>query len=382
MLRSKNLIVLATLLMFAFSALVAGGRDLRSAKLYSSQGKNDKALDYYLKYLAEADDLEDEDYIEALYAVSEIYFYEKVPSPDGTKIDLFEKAYEYYGKCVSTLDQIKDKVNLDKEKIDLKFEDENGKVRKMTFADVKHTSELKQSACIVRIYNLSLEFFGKEDYDQAAATVERLQALDPGYANAYLLLGNIALKQQDMDKAAENMLLAAQKEPERVELKETAASILFNLKRYQDAADIYTEMSTIQPDSVSHWMNLAICYVNMQNKEKAYENFKKVLEIDPANIEALPYAYNYSLDFKEPQNSVKYLEKMVELDPENTEYIISLSYKYYNEKMYDEVMTIAAKWHEMKPDEKEPVQLLYRAATELKNQELIKKYEAMLRKMQ
>ncbi len=381
MLRKKNLIVLTTLLLFAFGALFAGSRDLRSAKLYSSQGKDDKALEYYQKYLGEVKDTEDEDYIEALYAVGETYFYEKVPSPDGTKVDLYEKAYEYYSTCIAAIEKVQDKVNIEKENIDLKFEDENGKVRKMTFADVKKVSESKLYACVVKIYNVALGHFTKDEMDQTKAAIDRLLAIDPEYANAYLLLGNVEIKQKNMEKAAEYMLTAAQKAPEHLDWKETAASILFSLQKYQEAANIYQELAEAQPDSVANYMNMAICYVSLKDHEKAYTNFKKVLEIDPANIEALPYAYNYSLDFNEPDNSVKFLEKMVEIDPENVDYLMSLSYKYYNVKQYEKVIEAANKWHELQPTKKEPVQLMYRAATELGNKELTKKYEDMLKKM-
>ncbi len=380
MFRTKNLVILATLLLFAFSSLFAS-RALRSAKLYSSQGKDDKALEYYTKYISEETDTENEDYIEALYAVSEIYFYEKIPSPDGTKIDLYEKAYEYYNKCLDTIAKVEGKVDIEKENIDLKMEDDQGNVRKMTFADVKRVSALKVDACSVKIYNIGLNYFTQNDFDNANTAIDRLLKMNPEYANAYLLLGNIAIKQENLEKAAEYFTIAAEKEPERNELKATAASILYNLKRYQDAANLYMKMAVAEPDTSAHYMNMAICYVNMKNDSLAYLNFQKTLELDPYNADALVYASNYAMEYKENKKRAEYLGKLVELHPENTEYLMSLCYLLYNEKMYDEVLKYAEMWHNLQPNEKQAVQLLYRASTELKKNDLVKKYEAMLKKM-
>ncbi len=381
MLRKKNLIVLATLLLFVLGALHARG-EFSSAKIYNNNGVYDKALDSFLKYIEKEDDIADEDYIESLYTVAEYYFFGKVPSQDSTKIDLYEKAYEYYTKCVSTLQQIEGKVNLEKEEVGIQLRDENGKKHEMTFMEVKNDSELKISACIVRIYNIALENYNIDEYGKAAEAIRRLLVIDPEYANADLLLYNIALKQNDREKAAEHIVSAARKAPDRIELKDTAASNLFNLKRYQDAAGLYQEMMAAQPDSVSHVFNLAICYVNMKKDTLAYESFQKVLELEPDNTDALVSASNYAMNFNDPEKRVLFLTRLADLQPENDQYLMSLCYLLNNQKMYDKVLEYAGKWHELKPDEKQPVQLLHWAAKELKKADLVKKYEDMLKKMQ
>lgn len=56
-------------------------------------------------------------------------------------------------------------------------------------------------------------------------------------------------------------------------------------KRYEEAVLAYEKAVTIEPDDALLWVNLARCYVFMDNKEKARESFGKAQEIDAGVVQ-------------------------------------------------------------------------------------------------
>ena len=66
-----------------------------------------------------------------------------------------------------------------------------------------------------------------------------------------------------------------------IQVGDNIAKVYMNLERYEDAIAELNKALAINEYYVEALLDLGICHLKVGEKEKARENFKKVLEIDP-----------------------------------------------------------------------------------------------------
>ena len=78
-------------------------------------------------------------------------------------------------------------------------------------------------------------------------------------------------------------------------------------------------------------------YADSNDHSKAIEVFRKVLQIDPENSEALnSLGYMYAEDGVHLDEAVRMIRKAIEIDPANGAYYDSLGWALYKKGMYAE----------------------------------------------
>ena len=83
--------------------------------------------------------------------------------------------------------------------------------------------------------------------------------------------------------------------------------------------------------------NIADCYHQLNNKEKVYETYNKILRYDSENIYVLNnYAYYLALDNQELEKALAMSEKTIKAEPKNSMYLDTYAWVLYKLGRYQE----------------------------------------------
>ncbi len=104
---------------------------------------------------------------------------------------------------------------------------------------------------------------------------------NPADWNAYLQLGIIYGESGELEDARKYLEKAQTIMPDRAEVLNNLANVLFLKHDYQAAILAYEKASLLDPADPYILVNLAICYLKLENKEKATEVFKRAAQKDP-----------------------------------------------------------------------------------------------------
>jgi tetratricopeptide (TPR) repeat protein len=148
-------------------------------------------------------------------------------------------------------------------------------------------------------------YVAAQESDTAAATAQDLDqaiAADPDFGPPYRLLAQ--LKTQQQDRAAARALLGralaragAMPPPERARLKVEAASLDGDFAARKSAL---TTLVGLEPNDSAAWSSLAESCMNRREYQQAVLSYRKVLEVEPEDINALNqlgYAAAYAGSF-------------------------------------------------------------------------------------
>jgi len=115
-------------------------------------------------------------------------------------------------------------------------------------------------------------------------------------------------------------------------------SIAFNYLDDEENQIKYMNKATeISPDTSLGWIDLGIFYRNKKDYEKATENFKKALDVEPENINANTM-YAEVLDFSGKKEEAKEAyKKAIELNPEEKAIPYNLGLVYYKDAVGEDV---------------------------------------------
>jgi tetratricopeptide (TPR) repeat protein len=182
------------------------------------------------------------------------------------------------------------------------------------------------------------------EYDKATTVAKEAAAKFPKDHSLQLML---ALQLADMGKADEAVKIEkAQQSSGAIgerELDENLAQIYMRLRRWKDASDELDKAESSEPvkSSARQDDQLAVLFLrgSVEERQKHYDAaevyFKKILAIDPNNIQTLNY-YGYMLADRGVQleDALRMVQKAVQLDPQNYAYLDSLGWTYFKLGQY------------------------------------------------
>lgn len=112
----------------------------------------------------------------------------------------------------------------------------------------------------VALYIEARRAFKASKFDQAKATLEKLAAEDASLSGPYVMLGDIALKNDDIDTAETQFLKAIEINRENVNAYLRLAQIKRLKGEFIVAQNTYAELLALWPDFPEAHLNLAILY--------------------------------------------------------------------------------------------------------------------------
>jgi tetratricopeptide (TPR) repeat protein len=104
-------------------------------------------------------------------------------------------------------------------------------------------------------------------------------------AQALASIGEIHLKQDDIEKAQSFFMKSVELNPKDEILAYNVAEIFFGNNKNEEAVKYYNIASQIKPKWGIPYLKLGYVYLNLGDMKKAVESFTKFVEVDPGNPE-------------------------------------------------------------------------------------------------
>ena len=120
--------------------------------------------------------------------------------------------------------------------------------------------------------------------------VERALALNPTFADSYVLRGLLLLARQDLPGAAESFHLAARFEPENPRHLYNAALAHYQMSQWQEAIQLLELAIRVDPNQGHCFYLIGVARINLGHLDEAETALKQARELMPANA-ALDQAF-------------------------------------------------------------------------------------------
>jgi tetratricopeptide (TPR) repeat protein len=109
-----------------------------------------------------------------------------------------------------------------------------------------------------------------------------------------------------------------------------AAQAWQRLERYQESIPVLEKLAAAHPDQAPTGFLLGAAYERSGQRDKAVDEFRRVLKVDPDFHAALNYlGYTFAEAGVNLEEALKLVSRAVALDPDNGAYVDSLGWTYY-----------------------------------------------------
>ncbi len=146
---------------------------------------------------------------------------------------------------------------------------------------------------------------------------------------------------------------------------------------YSKAADMLTRSSQLNPKDSNVLLKLASVWSALKNSKKELEVYKKLLVLDPTNVEVNKRAGKLLIDQKRYKEAVASLEIVRATDPGNVEILMQLADAYLKTNRKSNAIELLTKVHAVQKDNADLMLQLYTIYSELgkktEAEEMIKK---------
>jgi len=379
---SKKILITVLLISIFGSSLFAisqalsvqGKKNLRSANMHLGGKRFEKALPLYEAVLEE-----NPNNIEALNNIAAIYY--------DMKKD-YVKAREYFIKLIDVIDTTYAEYEKMKEtdpKAAKKYYKVN--IKKPKLEKLRKSVVQFRDNCFTQLINNGKIKIQEEKFEEAIDIFDNIAEVIPDSTITYRLMALCYEKLNDMENSRKYFIKTAELDPTDIYAKQQVATLYYEAENFLEAGNWYLSAAENEPENPDNYYNAGIAYKNAKNDSLAYAAFQKAYEFDPENLNVIITLSNVALALNDGEASTMYLKKAVDLDAEdgtidNPMYVTTLCYKLYGLKKFDILIDYAKMWHELDNSSKEAVQMLYNAAKEINNKELMNKYNKMYQEMQ
>jgi len=153
-----------------------------------------------------------------------------------------------------------------------------------------------------------------------AATAAAPQVGQPSNAGAPSPAGAVpeGHPPQEVINQVLEMKKTAEREPNNVEVRAQLANTYFDIGRYADSIDYYTQALALDPNNINYRTDRATAYHYLGQTEPAMADLKRSLEIDPTHP---PTLFNLGVvrlhGLNDPKGAVEAWEQFVRLNPKS-----------------------------------------------------------------
>jgi len=166
---------------------------------------------------------------------------------------------------------------------------------------------------------LAVFYEAEKKWDKAVVQYKAIAELDPGSVNALIKIGEIHSRKGNYAEAETVFNEALEREPDNFSVIAALAAIFEKQKEWQKLRDVLLKIHIVKDDYPEVEMYLGLAYLNLNDKEKAEEYFKRAVSINPENA---PVYYSLSLiymDVKDYTKALNALDNCEKYGGENTE---------------------------------------------------------------
>jgi tetratricopeptide (TPR) repeat protein len=291
---------------------------LNSARIFITQGNWDKALAKYEVVLARYSNN-----IESLNGCADINLEYSRQANKHTPEEITEfqfKALSFYERALTEYNK-PENLETNKAKLDEQMAQKDKCIK-------------NRKGCWGQIFNKGIALYNEQKFDEAIALNLRLLEAAPSESRTYEMLALSYQKKGDDAKQIEYLQKAVQVNPKDPALQTQLGNYYYEKKDYAGALRCFQSASEAEPAVAVHFFDIALCYSSLNDSLKAYDIMKRVVQMDPSNIDALIQCSNYAFRAGDQDASLEYNRLAAEVAMatdgfDNVDVYTQLCFKYY-----------------------------------------------------
>jgi len=186
------------------------------------------------------------------------------------------------------------------------------------------------------------------DYEGAKKVYREIIKENPNFINAYIDLGRVCIRIDDLEGAAENFRKAIEKDPENESYKKEFESItrmyiqdgiqLMQRKSYAAALEKFKQAISLNPEDPLAYYYSAVVYLDDKNSAEALVAINKSIEYDPEYTKAHLVKGKIYTGINDVAGAVNSFRKAIDLDPEYVDAWKNIGNVYKHTKQYDDAI--------------------------------------------
>ena len=157
------------------------------------------------------------------------------------------------------------------------------------------------------------ELYEKQEYMEALLNLNKAIEVDPNYAAAYYMRGNIKEAFEDHHGAMKDYNTAIEKNSKFADVFFVRGNVKMKLQDYYGAIDDYSAAITINENYIEAYFNRGKAKQFLQAYEDAINDCTKIIQINPKNVDAYYMRGILRIDFGDLKNGCLDLSKAGEM---------------------------------------------------------------------
>ena len=184
----------------------------------------------------------------------------------------------------------------------------------------------------------------------AGRHAEALAALDQGGTGPAIQSRRAEVLFRSGDEREGRRLLGSLSESGDPQSALAAAQAYQRLDRYQESIPVLERLVAKQKDSIAAGFLLGVAYERTDQRSKAVNEFRRVLDLDPDFHAALNYlGYTYAESGENLEEALSLVGRAVALEPDNGSYVDSLGWTYYQLGRHEQARDILERAVRLEP---------------------------------
>jgi len=187
--------------------------------------------------------------------------------------------------------------------------------------------------------------YNNADYEGAKKVYQEIIKENPNFINAYIDLGRVCVRLNDLEGAAENFRKAIELDPENESYKKEFEALtrryiqegtqLMQRKSYAAALEKYKQAVSLNPEDPLAYYFMAVVYLEEKNAAEALVAVNKSIELDPKYQKAYLVKGKIYTTMNDVAGAVNAFKKAIDLDPKYVDAWKNIGYVYYKTKQYE-----------------------------------------------
>jgi len=157
------------------------------------------------------------------------------------------------------------------------------------------------------------ELYEKREYMEALLNLNKAIEIDPNYAAAYYVRGNIKEAFEDHHGAMKDYNKSIEKNPKFSDAYFVRGNVKMNLQDYYGAIDDFSAAIGLNENYIEAYFNRGKAKQFLQAYEDAINDCSKIIQINPKNMDAYYMRGILRIDFGDTRNGCLDLSKAGEL---------------------------------------------------------------------
>lgn len=228
---------------------------------------------------------------------------------------------------------------------DRKFTEAAAIAEKLRYSN--SSTDLKSRYTALKIAS-GRDYLAQQQYDLALAEFSKVLEADPTDTTAPDMMANTYITQKDPRRALQVLDKAITSHPDNMRFLIKKSSVLTDLGRYDEAAEIAEQLSEKYPSDEKLSANLIDLHLTsgrilMQSEEYdlAAGQFQAVIRQSPDNIDALNYLINLKSAVGQPDSALLYASQALQYYPDNKDLLLKKAGILTDMKRYDEANALS-----------------------------------------